>query len=157
MKGDDAKHEPPSNPAPTAALHSSYPCRAAVLQIRPPALLPAACDGPALLLFLLVLLLIHPPTPTWKCALVRQRASCLNSGTSTRWNSSGCVSSSISSSSPRNSTSFWLLVTGQNLSSCSSTGSASLGSFSTNCCWCWGQMKEEINNSMRRGAAAAKG
>lgn len=30
-------------------------------------------------------------------------------------------------------TSFWLLVSGQNLSSCSSTGSASLGSFSTNC------------------------
>jgi hypothetical protein len=44
-----------------------------------------------------------------------------------------CVISRISSSSPRNSTSFWLLVSGQKRSSARSTGSASVGSFSTNC------------------------
>lgn len=44
-----------------------------------------------------------------------------------------CVISRISSSSPRKSTSFWLLVTGQYLSIAFSTGSASFGSFSTNC------------------------
>jgi hypothetical protein len=71
--------------------------------------------------------------PTWKCALLRQRASCVKRGPMTLWNSGGCVSSRISSSSPRNSTSFWLLVTGQYLSSALSTGSASLESFSTNC------------------------
>ena len=44
-----------------------------------------------------------------------------------------CVVSSISSISPRNSTSFWLLVTGQYFSTALNTGSASLGSLSTNC------------------------
>ena len=47
-----------------------------------------------------------------------------------------CVISKISSSSPRKSTSFWLLVTGQYLSNARSTGSASFGSFSTNCSAC---------------------
>mmetsp|Transcript_42573 Transcript_42573/g.92552 ORF Transcript_42573/g.92552 Transcript_42573/m.92552 type:complete len:202 (+) Transcript_42573:89-694(+) len=69
---------------------------------------------------------------TWKCWLLRLIASCLNSGCMTAWNSGICVSSRISSSSPKNSTSFALLVSGQNLSSCRSTGSASLRSFSTN-------------------------
>jgi hypothetical protein len=44
-----------------------------------------------------------------------------------------CVSSSTSSSSPRKSTSLCELVSGQNLSSPRMTGSASRGSFSTNC------------------------
>ena len=44
-----------------------------------------------------------------------------------------CVSSSTSSSSPRNSTSLCELVRGQNLSSERTTLSASRGSFSTNC------------------------
>ena len=44
-----------------------------------------------------------------------------------------CVISRISSSSPMKRTSFWLFVTGQYFSSDLSTGSASLGSFSTNC------------------------
>ena len=47
--------------------------------------------------------------------------------------SRACVSSSTSSSSPKNSTSLWLFVCGQNLSKQQITSSASRGSFSTNC------------------------
>lgn len=70
---------------------------------------------------------------TWKCWLLRHFASWRNSGSMTFWNSGACVSSKISSSSPRNNTSFWLLVTGQYFNSAVNTGSASFESFSTNC------------------------
>ena len=48
-------------------------------------------------------------------------------------NSTPWINSRISSSSPRNSTSFWLFVTGQYFSRPEITSSASRGSFSTNC------------------------
>mmetsp|Transcript_1042 Transcript_1042/g.3158 ORF Transcript_1042/g.3158 Transcript_1042/m.3158 type:complete len:389 (-) Transcript_1042:3545-4711(-) len=69
---------------------------------------------------------------TWKWELLRQRAIWRKRGCTTFPNSAGCVISSISSNSPRNNTSFWLLVRGQKRSRARSTASARVGSFSTN-------------------------
>ena len=72
-------------------------------------------------------------SPTWKWFDVRHRLNCLSRGSATTANSASCVSSRISSSSPRNSTSLCELVTGQYLSRPRMTTHASVQSFSTNC------------------------
>ena len=56
-------------------------------------------------------------THTWKCGLEMQRVICLKSGCITLTNSTGSITSSISSSSLRNMTVLGLCTLGQNLSS----------------------------------------
>ena len=69
---------------------------------------------------------------TWKCGLFKQWAIRRNNGTIQRWNSGGWVTSKTSSDSPRNITSFELLVIGQYFNNPLMMVSASLQSFSTN-------------------------
>ncbi len=54
--------------------------------------------------------------PTWKCGLEMHLAICLKSGTMTLANSTGSITSRISSSSFRNMTSLGLCTLGQYLS-----------------------------------------
>lgn len=70
---------------------------------------------------------------TWKCGEDTQRATCLNKGSCILTNWLGSITSSISSISPRNITSFWLHVLGQNLRRPRTTGSVKVASFSKNC------------------------
>ena len=54
--------------------------------------------------------------PTWKCGLETHRAMHLKRGSMIFWNWAGSMTSRISSTSPKNITSFWLQVLGHSFS-----------------------------------------
>ncbi|KYN30309.1 hypothetical protein ALC57_00231 [Trachymyrmex cornetzi] len=65
--------------------------------------------------------------------LLEETARALRSRVLRRSNSASSITSNISSISPRNITSFWLHVLGQNLRRPRTTGSVKVASFSKNC------------------------